>query len=686
LDWDLDLSTPPPSDIEPLRDQLLDQAESLDEALSDLEDIESMAPCPLPLRPLPELRTTAPQRWLQLLDGERHPLIAEEGFAWFPLDAPPGALAYRLCWTQEGDDCVLDPKNPLKGLLRGSDAPWSLLEIPDRTSALLRFESVEEEPEGRLSLNLLAWAGTAAPQIELQPQLEWDEQPLEEGWSWYPCAGRLSLELEGFSEGHHRLKIKLLDLEGRSRAALNLPFWLKTPFKPQEAVIYALMVDRFAPLISSSRGASLDDYMGGGYLEIIPHLRTLKELGVNIIALNPITQNAEGGYHGFWPVGTACPYLLNDSECLEERLGSLEELRSFVKAAQAFKMRVLVDLVADRIHKEAAWSMLPLVGPQVDGEFYLLESKHYEILALLRAHADWLLREAGIDGFRLTHSVKEVDPLIPALRAQLEASSPSSPPLLLGGSHILRESPLEPPPDLDLYWDTSGYLSIVRSLLLEDRPLSQLAQLEADPERLVFLGNHDFSRPLSLAESQAEFALIEGQDADRAGAGRLMFSSEELLPFQKLRLAWLSLISRPGPLMIYYGDELGMAGLGRPSNRAPRNLSLTAGQRQLRNDIRGLLQLRASEPLMRGGHRRWIRLSEPEWAAWSLEAPGEEALLIVLRRGEEGPGELLIPSPWPQGSLVQELLDQDDSLFEIGADRQLFLQLPPYGAALFRSL
>jgi glycosidase len=76
-----------------------------------------------------------------------------------------------------------------------------------------------------------------------------------------------------------------------------------------------------------------------------------------------------------------------------------------------------------------------------------------------------------------------------------------------------------------------------------------------------FIGNHDVPRFVTIAAGQ-----VVGDGKDQAWTAPPSQPTDDA-PYAKLRLALTYVFTQPGVPLVYYGDEIGMAGTGDPDNR-----------------------------------------------------------------------------------------------------------------------
>jgi glycosidase len=428
-------------------------------------------------------------------------------------------------------------------------------------------------------------------------------------------------------------------------------------FSPDD-VIYLLMPDRFAngdranddP--PSARGL-LDrtkprHYHGGDLAGIRDHLSYLRELGVTALWTTPWYDNvnhlnqlekytadnrrtadgeASTDYHGYGAV---------DFYGVEERFGDLSQLRELVNAAHAAGLKVIQDQVANHAgpyhpwvtnsptptwfngtvanHLENSWQTWTIAATNppadklrstLDGWFINLlpdlNQDDPETAAYLIQNSLWWIGMTGLDAVRQdtlpyvprtywsrwTAALKREYPHLTIL-GEMWDGNPQLVSFFQGGRARFDgvDSGVETLFDFPLYY-------AVRDVFAKGQPMTRLAQtLAADtnyvnPRVLVtFLGLHDTAR----------------------------FMSEPGATTTGLKNAFTFLLTTRGTPMIYYGDEIAMAGGGDPDNRRDfpggwkedaRNAFEIAGrtpeEESVHAHVKQLLQLRQGlSPLRRG--------------------------------------------------------------------------------------
>jgi hypothetical protein len=176
--------------------------------------------------------------------------------------------------------------------------------------------------------------------------------------------GHYTVSLRDVPIGRHLLAVRATDAMDREAEPVDLPFWVEArPWSWRDAVMYMIVVDRFANGDRTDDrpvGAPVEypaDFHGGDLEGILEVMRSgyFEELGVNVLWLSPINQQAEGhfagrddgheyaGYHGYWP---------SRARDVEPRFGGNEALRALVDEAHRRGIRVLFDLINNQIHTQ----------------------------------------------------------------------------------------------------------------------------------------------------------------------------------------------------------------------------------------------------------------------------------------------------------------------------------------------
>ena len=472
-------------------------------------------------------------------------------------------------------------------------------------------------------------------------------------------------------------------------------------FDWRDAIMYFVVLDRFADGDPSNNRSvpgvpNAANYQGGDLRGLRAKIEEgyFDELGINVLWITSPIDNADGAgdgsdgrnfsaYHGYWP---------RDLSAVESRVGTMLEMREMVDAAHARGIRVLIDYVMNHVHDESPlyaehpeWFWENDNGRGADcicGEGcswegdegrkcwfrdYLPDFKFQNAAA--RAWSidnaiEWAER-TGVDGFRLD-AVKQVETswlveLRDRLREGIEAATGEIF-YLIGetytGDAELIASYVDPLVMLDGQFDFPLRAALARTILRRAGSMNELALFLAanddvyHPDAVMgtFLGNHDLPRAIHLAEDPPLFGDWDaGQE--RAWEGRPEQPSAAA-PYERLAVAFALLFTNPGIPLVYYGDEVGLAGAGDPDNRRFMPWGeLLEPQRQLRESVRRLAALRASHPALRRGVRK-ILGATGEVLSYELSLGGEQ-VIAALNRGDLRETAVGIP-PGPHRDLIAE--------------------------------
>ena len=321
------------------------------------------------------------------------------------------------------------------------------------------------------------------------------------------------------------------------------------------AVLYAIFVRSFA----DADGDGIGDLQG-----ITDKLDYLDDLGVDALWLLPIYPSPS--YHG---------YDVTDFFAVNPDYGTLEDLQTLVEAAHQRDIRILLDFVPSHLSNQNPIFQQAYKHPGAANEdwfvftnenntFYagfadseeMPRFNHYNpevVDYLTEAALFWLDLDGdgdysdGVDGFRIDNATFPPQEFFFQFRQSIKAQDPDA--LLLGETwvtdirsmSIFFEDQFDALFDFPLYSIAQGNQNFNLDGLLAGKIspvlLTALLQEEAErypPEALAvrFFSNHDTNR----------IATELGGDLARQ------------------KLAATLLASLPGPMLIYYGEEIGMLG------------------------------------------------------------------------------------------------------------------------------
>lgn len=582
-------------------------------------------------------------------------------------EVPPGEYGYLLL---EDGEHRRDEHNPLSTFwAEQDDLEVSLLVMPDCGAPALTVEGVSVDAAGTMTVEAsFAGADDGARLARASARTRAGEE--------VPLAidaerGTLTATRTGLARGKHTLTITAEDAAGRTATARASGF--VQPLAPSWAdeLLYQVVTDRFR----GDGGAALAEpdtpgSRAGGTLDGITaelEAGTFERLGVTALWISPVYVNPvearEGrgdghlytGYHGYWPL---------DSRGVDPRIGGEAALDRLIEAAHARGMKLLLDVVPNHVYERnprfAAragddgfhWREPPCVCGLGDCDWgtyigtcwftdYLPDVRLEQPAALRTAYEDliWWAERFDADGVRV-----DAVPMMPRaatrrMAHELRASvTPGRSQFLIGevytgagswGIDVIRY--YLGPDGLDSVFDFPLMWVIRDAVAHESAGLGEVEAMLGEVERATagsgavlgqIVGNHDTTRLFSEAHGDA------GGDPWAAPAAQ----ADDPTAFARVRMALTLLLTLPGLPVIYYGDEVGLAGANDPDNRRvlPGWDALSAEQATTLALARRLGTLRRCSPALRTGARAAI-VAEDDVYAFAREAAQGTALVLLSR-------------------------------------------------------
>lgn len=393
-------------------------------------------------------------------------------------------------------------------------------------------------------------------------------------------------------------------------------------------------------------------------------------------AINPAADpNRYSGYHGYWPsppnTDFSDPSNPTPRPRVESRIGTEQDLRDFVAAAHGAEgatghgIKVLFDYVMNHVDIESPlyqahpdWfarrdnGQIALCGPENlwDDPFWGTRCAFTDYLppfdfdnaaarAWSVADAVWWAEEFGIDGYRLD-AIKHV-PLswLREVRAALSEAieAPAGDRFYLVGETFayddaaLIRSFVDPDTLLDGQFDFPLKARLCEALFRPEGSLQNFAGWMASNDTFygdgaimtTWIGNHDIPRPIHFASREIGNCR-EGSSPSNGWTSSFNQPSDPAA-YERLGLSFVVMMTNPGIPLIYYGDEIGLAGGGDPDNRRMMpwdDNELSSAQRSLREQVRALGQIRADNPVLARGRRITRSSSQDTWV-YSMIGCGE---------------------------------------------------------------
>ncbi|MCA9607373.1 MAG: Beta-galactosidase C-terminal domain [Myxococcales bacterium] len=395
-------------------------------------------------------------------------------------------------------------------------------------------------------------------------------------------------------------------------------------------------------------------------------------------------------YHGYWPspanIDYSDPFMPSPRPVVEPRIGGEAALRTFVDtahttmAADGVPMRVLFDYVMNHVDIESGlyrahegWfaerdMRIPLCGPENlwDDPYWGIRCAFTDYLpAFDFANPDnpeprnwsvndamWWAREFDLDGYRLD-AIKHV-PLswLTDLRARLnrELTSPVGGRFYLVGEtfayddRALLRHYVDPDTMLDGQFDFPFKARLCEAAFRPEGDMSVFASwMDGNdgfygPEAIMstWIGNHDIPRAIHFASGE----ITDCRTGSNPGNGWDWRPGQpaDAAPYERLGVAFAIMFTNPGVPLIYYGDEIGLAGGGDPDNRRmmPWNdAELNAHQIALRDRVRALARVRATHRALTRGRRRTISADRDTWV-YGMGGCGDSApeVTVAINRSD----------------------------------------------------
>jgi len=431
-------------------------------------------------------------------------------------------------------------------------------------------------------------------------------------------------------------------------------------------------------------------YRGGDWAGITAKINDgyFQSLGVNALMItSPMTnvgtagQGIEGdthyysAYHGYWPTSV-------DPTMPSSCFGTPSDLATLVSTAHLKKMKVLFDHTIVHVHvtsdiytqhpnwfwtnagqpwctcgtNNCGWD--PATGEGLKCWFTnYLPHWNYGVAEARefakRMTIDWI-KQYSIDGLRLD-AIKHVEEdwltaTRSAINAEVVPQRPGEPIYLVGetvdGNIANIAKYVDPATKLDGQFDFPTRAQIVATVLRRSGQMSDLATFmdqhggDYGPNAVMstILGTHDMMRVIHHAENTpvgtGEWDDGKGTAAPRV-AGWTTHPGEPttIEPYERLANGFAVIFTNQGAPLIYYGDEVGMAGAGDPDNRRMMTWSgLSTPQQWLHGRVAKLLQIRNAHDATRRGSRTTIVANKDVWA-YSVTYNSDK-LYVVINRGD----------------------------------------------------
>ncbi|NUN13380.1 MAG: alpha-glucosidase C-terminal domain-containing protein [Myxococcales bacterium] len=548
-------------------------------------------------------------------------------------DYTPGSYGYKFYRTGDGivDNWVLDPANPLQKIV--DNVVNSKFYIPNCSIPLISVLSLNTDANtGSITASIAIQDGLAGATIPSSVDVRVGNQPLDSS-VYDPNSGMVEIEVKGLKPGKHSILVRAANTGGNADP-LFVPIWIEPqPFDWAQSVLYFAFVDRFADGAPGPQApgclpqGSSTTWLGGDWVGLKQKITDgyFSDLGVTALWITAPADNPDGcysgelqksysAYHGYFP---------QSFTSVENRFGTMDDLRALVSAAHDRGIRILVDLVANHVfqdhpavsqHPEWFFPYYQCGFDEKPVECWFqpyLPDIDYTRDGAIEAFTDmalWWIREADLDGFRVD-AVKHVhDNFMLTLRHKINTLlGPSGVPFYLvgetftgdwGGGFGPNETLIKyyvQPAMLDGQFDFPLYWKIVRTYGRNEESMESLGSYLVNISGYYgnnavmsnFLGNHDVARFTSHAAGHIGDVWGNGSKAQGFDNPPPQPTNSE--PYHRLRAAFALMFAVNGIPLIYYGDEIGLAGAGDPDNRRMMTFTDWSQEQQTTYDYLGKL-------------------------------------------------------------------------------------------------
>ena len=617
-------------------------------------------------------------------DGYRAPgvsLDAARGDGWrgVRLSVPAGEQTYAIV---EDGAWLVDRNVGTTAYVGGREVTWVRVESCEAPA--IAVDDVTVARDGTSTIHARFLASSSGDRLDARTldvtragsSVSFVRRTIDEGTGAIELVAQLPI-------GKHTFTLQARDASGRLAEPARAIAWVEPSGEPwdfRDAVIYQVIVDRYR---DGSGGAlkspSPPSARAGGTLDGVRaaiESGELAALGVDALWLSPVYTNPDGffrgndgkmysSYHGYWPIA---------AREVDPKLGGHVALDALIAAAHARGVRVLFDVVPNHVHEQHPY----FVEHRRDGWFddvdgscicgvtcdfathaldcwfapYLpdLAWTNAAVATQVSDDVTYLVDRFDADGVRI-----DAVPLMP--RSATRRIVDSLRRAFDQGGHrtfVLGENFTGPdgydsiryylgPSGLDSEFDFPTMWALRASIAAGTSPMSSIddaihagfsAWNDTGAIMARILGNHDVTR----------FSSVSAGDASGDGFVAAAQSSDPLV-YRKQQLSLGVLYALPGAPVIYYGDEVALAGRGDPDSRRvmPADDALSSLQKGTRDFTRALGKARrCSRSLRRGGYRTLA--ADGEHLVFARELEGEASALIVVTRNDDSAFEAPLPS------------------------------------------
>lgn len=625
----------------------------------------------------------------------------EDGWLAAAIDATPGEHAYAIV---EDGVWLADKHVPLTAFHEGHEVALGI--VTDCARPALHVDAASASADGHavVRASFLAARSRAALDPAAVTVTSRDGVALAVT-NADSATGTVLLETTGLKRGKYTFSIKARDSGGAETEETMATVWVEAhPWDPRDAIVYQVVLDRFRGSAGTLAQPSTPSERAGGTLAGLRQALEggeIERLGVNTLWLSPLYKNPDGeypgndgrsytSYHGYWPIA---------SRELDPRVTDEAELDRFMKAAHDRGIRVLFDVVPNHVHEQHPWVKEHPDWFKPDctcGQGSCDWGAHIKTcwFAPYMPDLDWTNPEAaragtnevmwwmdrwGADGLRI-----DAVPMMPRAATRRIAAAvrtryehPGNIPYILGenftgpgGYQNLRYD--LGPFGLDGSFHFPLMWTLRETLAAESAPMGDIdASFRAGEQAwdgagavmAMMIDNHDVSR-------------FASESAGNAKGDSWTPAPQPLDPvvYAKQRVALATVLTLPGAPVIYYGDEVGLAGKNDPDSRRvmPGDATLLPSQIETRTVVGKVGRVRACSEALRRGALRTI-VADTERFVFAREIAGDVAgaAIVSLARRPSLPKEITLPAGAPTSfvdAVTGTKVDVKNGVLELPAD------------------
>ncbi|MBR2827749.1 MAG: glycoside hydrolase family 13 protein [Bacilli bacterium] len=453
-----------------------------------------------------------------------------------------------------------------------------------------------------------------------------------------------------------------------------------------------------------SNGIWNADFYGGDLKGITKKLDYIKSLGVSILYLSPIVYSQSNHR-----------YDTSDYEQVDPYLGNWEDLEELCNMAHKKGMKVIVDSVFNHTGNDSKYfneyHTFDTEGAfdhpnsyygkyykkrEIDGKTQFEYWWGFKNLPVCNGNSyEWLNYitgvggvidlwfSHGIDGLRLDVADLLTDEFIENIRTAVKRNKEDG--FIIGevwkNPMRMNRGYIESGRGMDSVMNYPLVDALIRYYKYEDRDklryVIEDTQTEYPDEVILSLMNftstHDISRAINIFSSDEEFSpysewVWDNIHNDRKYQEKYKLTKEQYEKGKETYKSYLfSLTFLPGILSLFYGDEVGLEGLGNLSNRG--TFPWNHIDSDLLKYVQELGKIREKEKFLEKANLRVINIS-PNYLIFERFLEDEGMHIVVNRTSKEG--EILVP---------EEYKDFDE-VYSLNGSREDFIT--PYGGVALK--